>query len=119
MQEMMDSERASTSNHHQDVDIDELLDDPELERLHADRIAAMKQEAEKRADLERKGHGTYNEISEADFLEVVTKTENVVAHFFHKEFERCKIVDKHVGLLARKYLETRFIRISAPVSCAL
>lgn len=42
----------------------------ELERLHADRIAAMKQEAERRAELERKGHGTYEEVTEGDFLEV-------------------------------------------------
>jgi hypothetical protein len=39
----------------------------------------------------------------------------VVCHFFHKDFERCKIVDKHLGLLAKKYLETRFIKLSAPV----
>lgn len=44
----------------------------------------MKQEAEKRLELERQGHGTYSEISEADFLETVTKTENVVVHFYHK-----------------------------------
>lgn len=42
----------------------------ELERLHADRIAAMKQEAERRAELERQGHGTYEDVSEGDFLEV-------------------------------------------------
>jgi len=30
----------------------------------------MKQEAEKRAELERKGHGSYEEVSEGDFLEV-------------------------------------------------
>jgi hypothetical protein len=42
----------------------------ELEKLHADRIAAMKREAEKRAELERKGHGSYEEVTEGDFLEV-------------------------------------------------
>jgi hypothetical protein len=49
-----------------------------------DRLAAMKQEAEKRLELERQGHGSYSEISEADFLETVTKTENVVVHFYHR-----------------------------------
>lgn len=84
-----------------------------------DRLAAMKQEAERRATLQRQGHGTYTEITEGEFLEVVTKTENVVCHFFHKEFERCKIVDKHLAALARKYMEARFIKISAPVSTVL
>jgi hypothetical protein len=56
------------------------------------------------------------EITEGEFLEVVTKTENVVCHFYHKDFERCKIVDKHLVALAKKYLEARFVKISAPVS---
>lgn len=56
---------------------------------HRDRLAAMKQEAEKRLELERQGHGTYSEISEADFLETVTKTENVVVHFYHKVGASC------------------------------
>lgn len=71
MQEMADEEEASRPKQMEQVDIDDLLDDPELQRLHADRIAAMKQEAEKRAELERKGHGTYTEIEEGEFLEVV------------------------------------------------
>ena len=50
-----------------------------------------------------------------DFLEVVTKAERVVCHFFHRDFERCKILDKHLAILARKYFDTRFIKLSAPV----
>eukprot|EP00879_Flechtneria_rotunda_P008051 GHRR01008434.1.p1 GENE.GHRR01008434.1~~GHRR01008434.1.p1 ORF type:complete len:223 (+),score=92.84 GHRR01008434.1:406-1074(+) len=96
------------------VNVDELLDDPELEALHKDRIAAMKQEAERRAALQRQGHGSYSEVSEGEFLELVTKTENVVCHFYHRDFERCKIVDKHMDMLAKKYLEARFIKLSAP-----
>jgi hypothetical protein len=76
----------------------------------------MKQEAEKRLALERQGHGTYTEISEGDFLEAVTKTENVVCHFYHKDFERCKIVDRDMEVLCKQYLDTRFIKLSAPVS---
>lgn len=61
-------------------------------------------------------HCLHAEITEGEFLEVVTKTENVVCHFYHKDFERCKIVDKHLAALAKKYLEARFVKISAPVS---
>jgi hypothetical protein len=46
---------------------------------------------------------------------VTTSTDNVVCHFYHRDFERCKIVDKHLALLAKKYMETRFIKLSAPV----
>ena len=51
-----------------------------------------------------------------DFLEAVTKTDRLVCHFFHRDFERCKLLDKHLAILARKYFDTRFIKISAPVS---
>ncbi|KAI8470204.1 MAG: thioredoxin-like protein [Monoraphidium minutum] len=98
------------------IDVDDLLDDPELEKLHADRIATMKREAERRAELERKGHGGYEEVTEGDFLEITTTTENVVVHFYHRDFERCKIVDRHLAALAKRYMETRFIKISAPDS---
>jgi hypothetical protein len=46
---------------------------------------------------------------------VVTKTDRVVAHFFHRGFERCRIMDKHLVALTTKYPGTRFIKISAPV----
>jgi hypothetical protein len=143
------------------VDVDDLLDDPDLEKLHAERLAQMQREAEKRVKMQQKGHGVlppplapivsqtllpaallraatshspspaaptacasaplpgsaagaYEEISEGDFLEAVTKTERVVCHFFHREFERCRIMDKHLGELARKHFGTRFIKLSAP-----
>jgi hypothetical protein len=67
------------------VDVEELLDDPELERLHADRLAAMKEAAERRAKLEQQGHGAYTEIGEGEFLEAATKTDRLVAHFFHRQ----------------------------------
>ena len=55
-------------------------------------------------------------IQEGDFLEAVTKADLCVCHFYHRDFERCKVLDKHLTLLARKYADTRFIRLSAPVS---
>lgn len=42
--------------------MDDLLDDPDLERLHAERLAAMHKEAEKRAALQRKGYGELQEV---------------------------------------------------------
>jgi hypothetical protein len=66
------------------------LDDPELEKLHAERIAALKKEVEKREVLKRQGHGEYREITEGDFLGEVTGSEKVICHFYHREFYRCK-----------------------------
>ena len=64
--------------------------------------------------MERTGHGSLNEIEEKEFLPEVTTTKYVVAHFYHQEFERCRIMDKHLSILAKKYFDTKFVKISAP-----
>ena len=43
----------------------------------------------------------------------MTTSKAVVVHFFHEDFVRCKIVDKHMGEVARKYASTKFIRVDA------
>lgn len=64
-----------------------------------------------REAVEVKGHGQYREIEEGDFLKEVTGSDRVICHFFHPEFRRCQIVDKHLTILAAKYLQTKFIKI--------
>lgn len=49
-------------------------------------------------------------------VQIATEEENLVCHFFHGDFERCRILDKHLRVLAPKYFGTRFIKLSAPVS---
>ncbi|GAV87777.1 Thioredoxin domain-containing protein [Cephalotus follicularis] len=112
--ELLAQEKApASSSINQEVDLDELMDDPELEKLHADRIAALKKETERRQILQRKGHGEYREISEGDFLGEVTGSEKAICHFYHKEFFRCKIMDKHLKALSAKHIDTKFIRMDA------
>ncbi|XP_050383327.1 thioredoxin domain-containing protein PLP3A-like [Argentina anserina] len=112
--ELLSGDKApASSSADQEVDLDELMDDPELEKLHADRIAALKREAEKREALKRQGHGEYREITEGDFLGEVTGSEKVVCHFYHREFYRCKIMDKHLKTLALKHDDTKFVRLDA------
>ncbi|XP_020571586.1 thioredoxin domain-containing protein PLP3A-like [Phalaenopsis equestris] len=113
--ELVANEKAQTSSHAatDEVDLDELLDDPELEKLHAERIAALKKEAEKREVLKRQGHGEYREITEADFLGEVTGSQKVICHFYHREFYRCKIMDKHLKALAPIHFDTKFIKLDA------
>ncbi|KAG5406270.1 hypothetical protein IGI04_012389 [Brassica rapa subsp. trilocularis] len=112
--EVLANEKAQSSNPvNEEVDLDELMDDPELEKLHADRIAALKREVEKREAFKRQGHGEYREVSEGDFLGEVTRSQNVICHFYHKEFYRCKIMDKHLKTLAPRHVDTKFIRVDA------
>ena len=95
-------------------DLEDLEDDPELHALHKERIQQMKEEQEKRREMERKGHGTYIDVNEEEFLPEVTGAFQVCCHFYHQEFERCRIVDKHLAILAKKYFDTKFIKVHAP-----
>merc|ERR1712228_713742 len=40
-------------------------------------------------------------------------SDNCVIHFYRDETFRCKILDKHFNILAKKHLETRFCKINA------
>ena len=61
----------------------------------------------------QKGHGTYREISEDEFLPTVTKTQYAIVHFFHKDFERCKIVDMHLSKIVKQHTEALITKIDA------
>lgn len=91
----------------------DLLEDDDLDTLKAQRIKEMKAEAMRLQEKKRKGHGTYAEVEEKKFLEEVTTTKHVVCHFFHPDFMRCKVVDKHLNAVCRKYLDTKFIKVNA------
>jgi len=48
-------------------------------------------------EMKANNHGTYEIMpNEKAVLDITTKTKNVVVHFFHKEFRRCQIMDKHL-----------------------
>jgi len=43
----------------------------------------------------------------------VTKSKFAVVHFYHREFSRCKVVDHHLEILAKKYVATKFAKLDA------
>lgn len=59
------------------------------------------------------GHGKYEEVVEEQFLPTVTKIQYCVVHFYHKDFERCKIVDMHLNKIARQHTEAKVVKIDA------
>lgn len=111
VQEEEEGQRNSQAAHG-NVAVRDLFDDPELERLHGERLAKLRECKEKRAAMERKGHGSYEEVSEASFFDISTSTDKVVAHFSHPDFERCTIMAKHLKVLSTKYFDTRFVQVS-------
>lgn len=92
------------------------LDDDDLEALRERRLQQMKKMAEKRSRWISLGHGEYSEIpSEKDFFAAVKASDRVVCHFYRENWP-CKVMDKHLSLLAKRHIETRFIKIHAEKS---
>ena len=99
-----------------DDEFDSLLDDPELDKLRNKRLGAIKAASLERAEFLAKGHGQYREITEDAFLQEVTTSEYCLVHFYHKDFERSKVIDHHLRLLCGKHLNCKFMRIDAEKS---
>ncbi|KAG7381101.1 hypothetical protein PHYPSEUDO_006477 [Phytophthora pseudosyringae] len=93
--------------------LDELDEDPELERIRTARLKQLKLEFEEKQALVAKGHGEYREIAQDEFLKEVTGSPLVAVHFYHRDFERCKIMDMHLAKLARRHIECKFLKLNA------
>merc|ERR1719413_141625 len=73
----------------------------------------MKAAMEKKQKNQQLGHGTYDEIVEEEFLKTVTSSDLAVVHFYHKMFEKCKIMDMHLSRCSKKFFGTRFVKLDA------
>ncbi|XP_034041690.1 thioredoxin domain-containing protein 9 [Thalassophryne amazonica] len=86
--------------------------DDDMDRLREKRLQALKAAQKQKQDWLSKGHGEYREIpSEKDFFGEVKESKNVVCHFYRNSTFRCKILDKHLAILAKKHIETKFITL--------
>lgn len=96
-----------------EFDEDEFDDDPVLAQLQQKRMNDMKAKAMLEHQFHRQGHGEYREIAEDEFLKEVCGSQWVVVHFYHREFFRCKIIDKHMKIIAAKHLSCKFLTLDA------
>jgi hypothetical protein len=63
------------------------------------------------------GHGEYREChDQKQFFDDLKKEARAVVHFYRPATRRCEVVDKHLGALARKHIETKFMRVDAEKS---
>ncbi|KAF6040945.1 TXNDC9 [Bugula neritina] len=110
---------ASMVEQQLDSEIDRLdkMDKDELELLREKRIAAMKRAEDQKNTWRANGHGKYFEVpGEKEFFDECKKSKNVVCHFYREATMRCKIVDKHLEILAPQHLECKFMKIDAEKS---
>lgn len=90
------------------------MDEDDYDLLRQRRMIQLKKAQKQKQEWLAQGHGNYEEVAdERGFFEASKKSKNLVCHFYRDATFRCKIVDKHLAILAPKHLETRFIRIDA------
>ncbi|KMZ71878.1 putative Thioredoxin domain-containing protein [Zostera marina] len=93
----------------------ERLDLDDIEALRERRLQQMKRMAEKKKKWISLGHGEYTEITEKHFFASVKASDRVVCHFYRENWP-CKVMDKHLNILAKQHMETRFLKIHAEKS---
>lgn len=86
----------------------------EMEELREKRLEQLKKYEQQKREWLHKGHGQYNEIpGDKEFFAETRDCPRLVCHFYRDSTFRCKIVDKHLALLAPKHIETKFLKVNA------
>lgn len=99
-----------------DAEIDRLdnLGNEDIQQIRQQRLKEMKKMAARKEEWVQIGHGEYQELKdEKEFFEEQKKSERFICHFYRESTFRCKIVDKHMDILAKKHIESRFVKIDA------
>ncbi|PAV20931.1 gtpase inhibitor [Pyrrhoderma noxium] len=90
----------------------EIDNDFDLGALREQRIEELKQEMNKLKDMREKEHGQLTEIlDEKEAIRISANEKRCVIHFYHRDFKRCDIMNKHLEEIALKYISTRFLKV--------
>ncbi|KAK6040259.1 hypothetical protein COOONC_22235 [Cooperia oncophora] len=90
------------------------MDEDDLEVIRRRRLEEMKKVQKAKQEMLANGHGAYTEVAdEKEFFEATKKSKNVVCLFYLDGNFTCKVVDKHMKILAAKHMGTRFIHVNA------
>ncbi|KAG0239153.1 thioredoxin-like protein [Mortierella sp. GBAus27b] len=114
---LVDDETIDREDGDKELDDDELFEELENDDYGAagfreQRMEELKEEISRRKLMAENDHGSYKDITdEKEVMDITVKTKHCVVHFYHSDFRRCMIVDKHLEALAKKHIKTRFIKI--------
>ncbi|KAF9965963.1 hypothetical protein BGZ70_003685 [Mortierella alpina] len=114
---LIDDDTLDIEGNEKELEDDELFeelenDDYGMASFREQRIEELKEEVEKRKLIMELDHGVYKDITdEKEVMDTTTKTKQCVIHFYHADFRRCMIVDKHLETLAKKHIKTKFVKI--------
>ncbi|KIM68817.1 hypothetical protein SCLCIDRAFT_897190 [Scleroderma citrinum Foug A] len=113
--------RVLQSNRERDEDdgVDAIFAELEAEIENDDNAAVrerglqqLRAQVSQMKHMQENAYGIYSEVT--DEKEVIRSSAHeryCVVHFYHTNFKRCEIMDKHLAKLAPKYFATRFIRV--------
>lgn len=109
--------RRHTADEDEDEDalIAELEDDDDtaFSALREKRLEQLHAEVNRAKLMKETSHGTYTEIKDEKVLmDITTSTKLCVVHFMKPDFNRCRIMDEKLGVLAEKHFDTRFVSIN-------
>lgn len=93
-----------------DIDEDQLIEqlenDSALDGLRERRLQQLHEEVARQKLMRQSEHGTYQEIKEEKALmDITTSTKLCVVHFNKPDFNRCRIMDKHLEVGLSQYCE--------------
>lgn len=107
------------NNNHDSDDEDALIaeledeEDTAFSALREKRLEQLHSEVTRAKLMRETSHGTYSEIlDEKVLMDITTSTKLVVVHFMKPDFNRCRIMDEKLRVLAEKHFDTRFVSIN-------
>lgn len=97
-------------------DLDDSFDSAEFEIMEREK-ARMMEGARQKAAPHQVLKGSYEEKTEKEFFSLIeAKSERILAHFYHPEFEKCNLLHNALAKIAYDHPETLFIKINATES---
>jgi hypothetical protein len=113
------AEKAAAAQEEEEPEEREIPDDEgdeednDLRDLRDRRRKQLISETKRKAEDKVRGHGQYRDIVQDEFLAEMCNSDKVICHFYHRDFERCKVMHHHLEKLAGKHFETKFVKIDA------
>lgn len=115
------NENVNKEDADHDSDFDDDMDGEGAEimrRMAESRYGQIQEDdSRRREDFKNKGSiGEFLEVTEEEFFHIVTKNEYAVCHFYHKDFNRCKIAEHHLKIVAHSHPECKFLQVDVDKS---
>ncbi|KAK6541691.1 hypothetical protein TWF694_007484 [Orbilia ellipsospora] len=87
--------------------------DDVLDGLREKRLQELHEELSRERKMKAENQGVYFEtMTEKEVMDLTTSRKYSLVHFSHPDFRRCKIMDTHLEILARKHFDTMITKIN-------